>query len=215
MIMEKNTSLKGKVGKDCVLIFLHIGKTAGSTLHRILEEQYSDTGHFFTVGGLENKDGKKFSTLTRKERDKIGVIRGHLNFGVHELIEKPAVYITMLRDPVDRIISTYYYLKRDKGHYLHDICRSDGWTLEDFVFYKPTEIMNGQTRVLAGVSDVYSFFKMGRESVPLGKCDDEILETAKRNLKKFAVVGLMERFDKTMILLKRSLGWETPPLYIK
>ncbi|MGH8067121.1 MAG: hypothetical protein ACRERE_18170 [Candidatus Entotheonellia bacterium] len=33
--------------------------------------------------------------------------------------------------------------------------------------------------------------------------------------KHFAVVGLTERFDETLILLRRSLGWRRFPFYIR
>jgi hypothetical protein len=39
---------------------------------------------------------------------------------------------------------------------------------------------------------------------------------AKRNLEKhFAIVGLTEQFDETLILLRRSLGWRRVPFYIR
>jgi glycosyltransferase involved in cell wall biosynthesis len=61
---------------------------------------------------------------------------------------------------------------------------------------------NDQTRLLAG--------KYGASSS--GTCsDDELLNIARRNLSKyFAVVGIMEEFDRSLILMKRILGWRNP-----
>jgi len=212
--MDAVTTLKGKIGRDRILIFLHISKAAGSTLHNILEKQYEDTGHFFTAGGPENKDRERILQLSSKEKERLGVVRGHVNYGVHELLTKPSVYITMLRDPIDRIISLYYYLKRDQNHYLHRRCISENWTLEDYIL-KTTENDNGQTRALAGALDVYSFYNGERPFIPFGECTDELREKAIKNLRQFLVVGLAERFDETLILLKRMLGWEFPPLFVK
>ena len=36
------------------------------------------------------------------------------------------------------------------------------------------------------------------------------LAQAKRNLDRFLVVGLTERFDESFILIRRALGWRLP-----
>jgi hypothetical protein len=59
------------------------------------------------------------------------------------------------------------------------------------------EMDNSQTRAIAG--DV---------STPFGACTDAMLERAKRNLDaSFAVAGLTERFDETLVLLGERFGW--------
>src|SRR5439155_16537110 len=64
---------------------------------------------------------------------------------------------------------------------------------------------NDQTRLLAG-KDYAS---------RSGACSHEMLAAAKRNLRDhFAVVGLTEDFDRSLILMKRVLGWSYP-FYIR
>jgi hypothetical protein len=59
------------------------------------------------------------------------------------------------------------------------------------------ETDNSQTRAIAGDT-----------TTPFGACDDELLERAKRNIDRhFAVVGLTERFDESLILFRRVFGW--------
>jgi hypothetical protein len=80
---------------------------------------------------------------------------------------------------------------------------------------------NDQTRLLAG----RSAFAFSAESVGLSRsdlstncepsnfesCPDEMLGIAKRNLAEcFAVVGITEEFDRSLILMKRILGWRNP-----
>jgi hypothetical protein len=207
-------SLREKILEDHLLIFLHIGKAGGSTLHDILQKQYEGVESYFTVGGPNNDDYGKVGRLSEKEKSDIGIVRGHVNFGVHEFFQKTPVYITMLRDPVDRIISAYYFAKINKGHSLHDQLVSGNWTLNDFVT-KGSDSDNSQTRVLIGSSDIYSFVNKGMQRIPFGECTLEHLETAKRNLRSFAAVGLTERFNESIILYKRILGWDSPPVYIK
>lgn len=123
-------------------------------------------------------------------------------FGMHEFLSRPFVYITLLRNPVDRILSMYHYVMRTPNHYLHKQGRiSRASTLKDFVSGKVTnEINNGQTRMISGITNI-----------PFGKCDHTLLEKARDNIDKyFAVVGLVEEFDPSLLLMKRTLGWKTP-----
>lgn len=43
-----------------------------------------------------------------------------------------------------------------------------------------------------------------------GQCSPEMLESAKKNLQDFAAVGLTERYNETLILLKRAFNWHNP-----
>lgn len=70
-------------------------------------------------------------------------------------------------------------------------------SLHEFVTTAPyTEVDNDQTRRISGLEP------------EVGKCTRLTLERAKENLRRhFTVVGITERFDETLILLKRSFGW--------
>ncbi len=58
------------------------------------------------------------------------------------------------------------------------------------------EMDNSQTRAFAGDA-----------STPFGGCTRAMLERAKVNLASFAVVGLTERFDDSLVLMQRAFDW--------
>ena len=96
------------------LIFVHIAKTAGTTLKRILEKIYRRDSIVTVTRDLESKDINNilvddFKRLSPQEKRKIRFIRGHLPFGLHQYINNPYDYITMLRHPVERAVSWYYF----------------------------------------------------------------------------------------------------------
>lgn len=183
-----------------LLLFLHIPKTAGSTLRHIIERQYPPDAiliqHQPTIQ-------QAVGALPQGSADRLQVVMGHLWFGAHALLPRPATYLTVLRDPIDRIISHYYFVQRDPEHHLHQIVQ--GMSLEEYVTSGcSTEIYNDQTRLLAGGAPVDT-----------GQPSSEILATAKQNLARhFAVVGLTEEFDRSLILMKRRFGWRSP-FYLK
>ena len=64
------------------------------------------------------------------------MISGHLYFEIHREIPQSTGYFTMLRDPVDRIISNYYYVLRAKDHRLHQRINAEKMSLADYVTSK-------------------------------------------------------------------------------
>jgi hypothetical protein len=69
-----------------------------------------------------------------------------------------------------------------------------------------TETDNGQLRLLTGHID----------DIEIGGCTRQLLDQAKNILRKyFMVVGSSERFDESLLLMKRKLGWNRLPVYQK
>jgi len=54
-----------------------------------------------------------FKKLPPDASNSIRFIRGHFEFGVHKYLYRPYTYITMLRHPIERAISWYYFVKQN------------------------------------------------------------------------------------------------------
>src|SRR6185436_7498297 len=176
------------------LVFLHIPKAAGSTLDSLLAQRF-DPARTLTIRNSV-KQIEELKALSGEERAKLDLIKGHFPYGIHEHLPRPCEYITMLRDPVERMISHYYYVLRTRGHYLHELVTTKGIGLKDYaVGGLSEELDNGQVRLISGC---------GRRP-PYGACSREFLELAKQNLReRFALVGLAERFDETGLQIGRA-----------
>lgn len=185
------------------LLFLHIPKAAGSTLMEIVVRQYPGGKGFRFTGSPENLAG--FIGLSEPERASYDVLHGHVAYGVHRHIPGDATSITMLRDPVERIISHYYFVLRKPDHYLHErVSRGGGgggpMTLRQYVEQRTSiELDNDQTRYFIEQPDPRDRF------TPI---TPELLEAAKANLeRRMVVVGLAERFDESLVLAQCAFGW--------
>ena len=188
------------------LIFLHIPKAAGITLREIIQKQYGPQ-YVATISAPDEEVYQEVKSLVLEERQNLKVIQGHMPFGIHQLIKQPSTYITMLREPIDRIISFYYYVLQspDNGHY-HAVTTL-GLSLADYIQSGLLED-NGQTRRIAGLVQP---LRRSVGSRPKVKCTRETFEIAKRNLEEhFSVVGIVEMFYESLWMIKKEFGWKLP-----
>jgi hypothetical protein len=188
-----------------VLVFVHIPKAAGTTLGEVVRSRYARRERFFV--DREDMDGTRarLARLTPAQRGRLRYVEGiHLPFGIHARLCLEATYITMLRHPVDRIISHYRYVKREPAHYLHDRVVRGRMSLEAYAASDlSSELDNGQVRLLCGSPDHDSV--SGHAPVSAST-----LAAALRNLERFEGVGITERFDESLLLFSRKLAWSEP-----
>jgi hypothetical protein len=147
----------------------------------------------------------RFKALTIEQKSRIDFLTGHFGFGIHNHLPRPAEYVTLLRDPVMRVISRYHHEMRDPRSDLHPLIQK-GMTLPEYVRYyaEAAEMDNLQTRMIAG-----NWQDRGH-----GPCTDEMLATAKENLQRhFVLVGVTDQFDAFYLLLRKRFDW--PPVYYR
>lgn len=190
------------------LIFLHIPKTAGMTLRALLASRYP-ARHTFVIGNDINADIERFVTMDDDSRARIRLLMGHMSFGLHRFLPTGARYVTMLRDPVERVLSEYRFLKRNTLHPFHS--RVASMSIHDYLESGFTgQSSNGQTRLLSGSHEPGRPGIAGRE--PL---DEHHLARALGALDRhFLVAGIQERFDESLLLVSRALGWRLWPFFV-
>jgi hypothetical protein len=175
---------------DRGLIFIHIPKTAGSTLRPIMDRNYQRE-NICKLDFLP-RDLDRFLRLPEEARSRIRVLQGHFPFGLHKHLSVPADYLTLLRDPVDRIISMYYWIHGNQEHVLNKLVRS--MSLEDFADSGFEITANHQTSLLSGLT---------------ASADHDALAVARKHLQhEITAFGLNERFDESLLLFKKRLGWK-------
>lgn len=209
-----------------IILYLHLPKVGGSTFEKVIYSHlhtdqnnvidcfgdkfhliYSGVYHFkpnLSAGFFKEKkfvlSDKVKNILSRAD---LKAVLGHSWFGIHKYVNKPYTYITLIRNPIERIVSLYYHLQTWPWVKEWEPESSEGMSLEEFVIKAPySEIDNDQTRRLSGCDP------------EIGQCTPLLLEKAKENLRQhFSVVGVTERFNETLILLKRTFGWEQKICY--
>lgn len=186
-------------------ILLHIEHTGGMTMKDVLHRQYPRGGFYNAKRG---KPFQHFINLSPEQRGAYRAMIGHLFYGVHTLIPRPSVYHTWLRNPVERLLSTYHYFGRKPQTGLHKAYVAGELRFEDFIempWYTHVQL----SRIVGVPAE--DFAKMTVENIT-----PQAVDIAKQHLSdNFGVVGLTEYYDETLLLLAKALGWKQPPYYLR
>jgi hypothetical protein len=195
-------------GTDRV-VFLHIPKCGGTTLHNMLRQWYQ----------AENVHAERLNRLygyTAASLASSVVFSGHYDYYSTRLIPGPKRMISFLRDPMDRLVSLYNF---HRAHSPTIIERNNlqlpRWANEhniDTYFAHPTirehpAINNSIVRYFSNMPQIAHILKGGSiKNVTL----DDMLDQALRNLETFAFVGFMDQYSADMDRLAATLNQDPP-----
>ncbi len=127
------------------LIFIHIPKSAGTTVKSQFKEWYGNRlyEHYFNeVTGTFPRKVRLKNFLLRPRKI---VIYGHFNrnrgFGITDYYPEVDQFVTVLRDPFESAVSAFYY-KRNTGIYSKDKDQVPKTDLETFLKNNQPNILN-------------------------------------------------------------------------
>ena len=184
-----------------LFIHLHIPKTGGTTLRDIIQRQYRSE-KILMIPKLEESENilKEVST---SQINQLKLIQGHLKYGIHNHFHRRAKYFAIIRDPINRVLSTYYYVLSQKNNPQNLSTSNNQMTIYDYVQSGVNPfLINGQTQLISG--------KTGDIKNPIIE-SEELFSLAKENIENdFLFLGITEMFDETILILKNMLGWHMP-----
>jgi hypothetical protein len=112
-----------------ILLFLHLPRTGGSTINRMLKYTFGHRAIFHAdLLAAHGGEGGLAAALAQGERMDQGaaLITGH--FGVaHPLVlhmPRPVAFAAVMRDPIERIVSLYDYIRGTPAHPEHAALRT-------------------------------------------------------------------------------------------
>jgi len=164
-------------------LFLHVPKTAGSTLSAVFKRNEKPSKFLHTWAQPKYND---MARVALKD-----TVFGHFRYGLHFYFNRNCTYMTVLREPIDRVVSHYYYHrqhKKDPGHIF-----AMNHTFDEWIRLSPAG-NNDQTRSLSGIRSEFNISK-------------KTLDMAMHHLRRMAIVGLTEEYHETLMLLKYIAGF--------
>ncbi len=193
------------------IVFLHIMKTAGSSMRERLEQ----------IAGTEpvwrrESDGRP-GDVPQDVLARYRVLMGHFNIADSRHVPQPRRIFTVLREPRERLVSLYYFLHRHTAERVAEqkmeharIARA--CSLEEFLTHADRgvrdSLQNVMTRALAGD---YRVAGPNRYIQPWERPDQAIsgpqmLAKALTNLLSLDFIAFVDRLEEDRPLLMKALG---------
>lgn len=188
------------------LVYLHIPKCGGTTLHHLMTQWY----------GAENFHPERYNQLyLYSAADLVGyqVFSGHFDFYATRLIPGRKRMISFLRDPLQRLMSLYHFHRAHRSELIErqnltlvrwatemDI---DAYFADERVRSHPA-VHNSITRHFSNVPQIAHLWK-GRPDPRLERLE-LIYDQASKNLQRFDFIGFMDDYDGSVARLAKRLG---------
>lgn len=197
------------------LLFVHIPKTAGTSLNQMLAESILGSTTFRHYNSTTH-------LLKDKGRRKSPIIMGHVHYDAYKTLNKDCKIFTILRDPVDRTISAFEFMKSHPETWLGQLAQG---TLTEFLEndFVAKSVGDIQTRLLGveiNFQMLYADLKNGRitedeyydfiNEVGHVTVGQEELERAKDRLASMLFFGFTETFSDDVTKLFGILGYPCP-----
>jgi len=180
------------------LLFMHIPKTAGTTLRATMIKNYKRSEIAYIYPDPPGFPVRNLRDLPLSQRAQFRLVVGHFQYGMHNEVTNDYWYFTIVRNPVARVWSQYQFLVEFKDPLI--VRNGNVKSLQEVLEGRVTaNVDNLMVRCFAGVNET---------KFPPGSIDGEVYELAKHNLENaFVYVGQQERLGEAYAFLQEKLGW--------
>jgi hypothetical protein len=213
---QGNTDRTGLV-RPKLLIFCHIPKAGGTTMEFILANCFPGDQYFNSYVGIPDSAAsiasgamiaERYNLLSPEAKQAIRCVAGgHVPMGIHTLFDRPARYFTVIRHPVDRVVSQFYHMRVHDYMPLFD--RIKDMTFEQYMDSRiGLDPFDHQVRMLSGCEELDGPWGVDGKPVSAAPVEARHLEMAKQNIEKhFITAAPLEEFSTLVVLLKSLYGW--------
>jgi Sulfotransferase family len=196
------------------VVFLHLQKTAGTTIVEIARQLYGNENTlshgdvYLDSSGVQLSDEELFQpNHIQCELGNKPFISGHFGYDFAKQFMEDRYSFTFLRDPVERILSYYYFCKTRNPNQFKMYELAQRLTLDEFLelgWIDPeirSHLWNHQVSQLAT--------GWGSASTVV-LTDEALLELAIRHLDEFSYVGFTETFEEDKVSILKDIGITIP-----
>jgi hypothetical protein len=216
-----------------LLAFVHIPRTGGGTVSSAVAKSYS---HMKRPGNYQRAPEKTHQRLEyiASKPGTWEALGDHVPYGLYlRYLPVDTRYMTILRDPVDRVLSHYHFHAQAGDPPGSSGTRKLRATWERLLNHERVErpggdqeaeitleldgdfsLEEGLRRKIVIYDNFMTRFLSGGESL-FGELPPSALDRAKENVASFWFVGVRERLDDSIVLLGRKLGVGLMPYFLR
>ncbi|MCB0338947.1 MAG: sulfotransferase family 2 domain-containing protein [Bdellovibrionales bacterium] len=179
--------------EDKILLYAHVGRSGGHSVNIVLSEYYNplECIHF----NESNQAWKTLRDFGESDFRKLRCVRGHgVYYGIHEYLSAPCTYFSIVRDPVERLISQYHVHTTDPTSPMYEKVKGADMSLLEY----QSVYANQQALQLLGIPQSFH---------------GEVTQAHQRHARTlldrdYIGLGCYELYLESVFLLEKALGWD-------
>jgi len=196
------------------LLFIHMPKAAGTSFRDLLARRLSPA-EVLSVGDPNTRSVAEELV----EADRYTFVHGHFSFAVANSFSRLPFLFTVLRDPIERAISAFYFMQQQSSQmereaaagmvspkYASDFIKAREMTLPEFIRYEPAlaawHLGNVQVELLSCPDIEKRSRHHANDTIQISAKD---VDLARARLAIFDAFGLAERLPESINCLAHAL----------
>lgn len=185
------------------VLFMHISKTAGTAFREAMVKNYKQSEVAYVYPDPPGFLSDNLALLPLQQRAGFRLVVGHFQYGIQQFLPQKSLYVSIVRDPVARVISEFRYLSNGQPRE-NGAADSPRHLVELLEQRKMITIDNHLVRCFSGISE---------RDFPAGSVNREVYQLAVRHLRSdFVFVGHQEKSQEAYSALQQKFGWKPDSL---
>lgn len=181
-----------------MLVFTHIPRTGGTSARNVIFNQIKN---YRLIDSFS-----EFSFLSDKELNSYDFIATHCGYGIINRINRSHKKIILLRDPFERIVSHYFYLRKLENDVSYSSHYAKKLSLNEFICLdnSAVQISINNTQVWHLIEDKNIFFR----NKYINYSDTDLLDIALSHLSTYDFVGFTHGLNSVLSKLFQVYEWD-------